>query len=162
MPISLPIVKARRRHERREAYEAVIGGPDHPQYIIALSPNAASTEANSRNRCVEGNGDWVGVYFLDDRWRWRLQYDFQEKDPGRLFLTRAISRDFAADTDILLGAQTLVFSEDGHILVELMNVASGSVDTCEMISSVELNWDDYPPFGDYSRLCHDQRVKLSL
>jgi hypothetical protein len=67
MPSPLPPEKARRCHERREGYEALVREADQPQFVVSLVPNAASTKKDSVDRCMEGNGDWVSVYFMDGK-----------------------------------------------------------------------------------------------
>jgi hypothetical protein len=152
MPTAMPTEKARRRHERRQGYEAVIGEPEHPQYVVCLYPNVASTKTDSISRCMEGNGDWVSVYFLDASLRWYLEYGFQEKQPGKLFLTHTLFREFVGDTDKVQGAKTFAFKEDGYIFMEDQNLLTGSVEEREVRFSVEENWEDYPSFGEYQRL----------
>lgn len=158
MPPSLAEEKARRRHERREAYEAVIGEPDHPRFVVCLSPNAASVHSDSVSRCKEGKGDWVTVYFIDDQLRWYLKYDFKEIEPGKLFLTLAIFREFVGATNDVLTAKTFAFKEDGHILIEDRNVSTNSVEEREVTFSADANWEKYPDFGRYDHLCRDQRT----
>lgn len=158
MPSPLSEAKARRRHENREAYEAVIGEPGHPRFVVCLSPNVASVHSDSVSRCKESNGDWVSVYFIDDQLRWHLKYGFQESEPERLFLTLAIFREFVGDTNEVLTAKTFAFEEDGHILIEDRNLGSNSVEEREASYSVDENWEKYPRFGDYGHLCREQRT----
>ena len=159
IPTALPLEKALRRHERRQGYEAVIGEPIHPEYVVCLYPNAASIQNDSVSRCKEGNGDWVSVYFLDTQLRWYLRYGFQERQPGRLFLNHAVFREFAAETDDVLLTKTFAFKEDGHILME--HSVNGTFEEREATFSVAENWEDYPVFGGYASLCREQRVKES-
>lgn len=158
-PTALPTEKVRRRHERRQPYEAVVGEP--VQYIVSLSPNTASTKKDHASRCMEDHGDWVSVYFLDSILRCYLEYNFQEKRPGKLFLTHALFREFVGDTDNVLSAKTFAFREDGHIFMEERNLVNDTVEEREAIFSVVENWEDYPAFGDYARLCREQRAKTT-
>ena len=158
MPSPLSEERARRCHDRREAYEAVIGEPDHPRFVVCLSPNAASVHSDSASRCKEGKGDWVSVYFIDEQLRWYLQYDFKEIEPGKLFLTHAMFREFVAATNEVLTAKTFAFKENGHIFIEDRNVVPNSVEELEVSYSVDENWETYPRFGDYGHLCREQRT----
>jgi hypothetical protein len=158
MPSSLSEEKARHRHDRREAYEVVIGEPDHPRFVVCLSPNVASVHSDSASRSQEGNGDWVSVYFMDDQLRWYLRYSFQEIEPDKLFLTLAIFRDFVGATNEVLTAKTFAFKEDGHILIEDRNLNSNFVEEREASYSMDMNWESYPRFGEYDHLCLEQRT----
>jgi hypothetical protein len=159
MPPRLPTEKARHRHERRQPYEAVIGEPDDPRYVVALSPNRGSTKPDSVSRCREGHGDFVSVNFIDGERRCYMEYGFQEKQPGMLFLTRVIFREFADETNEVVSAKILAFKEDGSIFMVHRNLVTGSVEEREATFSVEDNWEEYPHFGDYTRLCRGERTK---
>lgn len=158
MPTPLSVEKARRRHERRQAYEAVIGEPGHPQYVVCLSPNAASVHTDSVRRCNEGKGDWVTVYFIDDQLRWYLQYDFKEIQPEKLFLTLATFREFVGTTNELRSTKIFSFRQDGHILIDHRDLVTKSTEEREASHSAQENWEEYPRFGDYIRLCREQRT----
>src|SRR5262249_9719501 len=130
-------------------------------YVIALNPNAASTKLDSVSRSREGNGDWVSVYFMDERRRCYLQYGFQEKQPGKLFLASALFREFAANTYEVIDAKSFAFREDGRTVIEERNLVNDIVEEREATFSVEENWDAYPSFGDYASLCREQRARAT-
>lgn len=89
----ISVEEALRRHSLREPYEVVIGDQAKPAYLVSLSPNSASTLSTREERCAHGNGDWVTVYFIDNKQRWYLQYDFKEEERERLFFdARALTR----------------------------------------------------------------------
>ena len=110
-------------------------------------------------RCLEGHGDFVTVYFVDELLRCYLEYDFQEKQPGKLFLTHALFREFADETDEVVGAKTFAFKEDGTILMEDQDLSNDQVEERVATFSVAENWEEYPSFGEYSRLCNEERTE---
>jgi len=104
----------------------------------------------------------VSVYFIDDAWRSYLQYDFKEMQPSVLFLTHAIFREFVGGTDEVLCVKTFAFNKDGHVFMEeRSNLATDSVVERAATFSVVENWEEYPPFGDYARLCREERTKMA-
>ena len=133
--------KARRHHERRQPYEAVVCEAEHPQYVVSVA-----------DECVS-------VFFMDKKLRCYMEYGFQEKQPGILFLTHALFREFADDSADVLSAKTFAFKENGQVLMEDRNLVNGTVEEREATFSVQENWEDYPPFGDYTGLCREQRSK---
>lgn len=158
MPSSITTEKAHRCHDLRVAYEAVVGEPEHPRFVVCLSPNAASAFSDSVSRCKEGKGDWVTVYFIDEQLRWYLQYDFKEIQPDKIFLVHAIFREFVGSANEPFKAKTFAFNEDGLVLIEERNLISNSVEEREVHCSVVENWKKYPRFGDYFSLCREQRT----
>jgi hypothetical protein len=107
---------------------------------------------------VEVTGDYVGVRFLDECQRPYLQYDFQEVSPKRLFMTRAIYREYEGSTDKLVEAQTFLWTPDGNQLVTVEDRIHRTSNKQEA-TGVDLNsnWEDYPAFGQYASFCRTDR-----
>lgn len=130
---------ARRRHEAREPYVAVIGGTDHPQLIVDLADV------------------WVSVVFLDQKLRQFLRYDFKEAYSSRLFLKSACYWEYDDESDAKRAQIVWSFDEAGHVIVEERNFTTDEALEHETIASVDENWDRYPDFGDYLYLCREDR-----
>ena len=131
---------ARKRHESRKPYVALLGGAQQPHFVVDLA------------------GEWVSVYFLDTRLRKYLSYQFKEVQPTRLFLKGAVYWDFEGDAEVAHSKRIFNFSENGHIVMSEENRATGEVREFETDSSVAENWDSYPAFGEYAPLCKKERV----
>jgi hypothetical protein len=130
---------ARKRHENRLPYTALIGGKEDPDFVVSIG------------------GEFVLVSFMDGQTRESLRYDFKEVRPSKLFLSRALHRTYDEDTDEILRVMTFVFHEDGRILMEEHDLKTDSVQEREAVDSVAENGDDYPEFGHYERLCRRDR-----
>jgi hypothetical protein len=126
--------KAMTAHEQRQPYAAVIGNEGRCQCFI------------------EANNDYIGVGFLDNSMREFLSYQFQEIEPGRLFLTMATHREFDGETDQVTFGTTYYFKPDGCVTVESDDVAAAQLATKELRTDVSGNWETYPAFGEYCSL----------
>lgn len=135
----MPLGEAVRCHQEREPYEAVIGDPAHPQYVVSLSK------------------DHVVVEFYDDICRCYMDYQFDVTQSGRLFLSHALVRDFIGGSEEVENVKTFAFKEDGYIYMTDQDPQTKKIEERDLHSSVAENWDDYPQFGDYGRLCRSQR-----
>jgi hypothetical protein len=132
-------VEAQARHEARRPYCAVIGGVEAPTHVISLA------------------GAWVSVAFLDDLKREYLRYDFNERAPGRLFLTTALFRVFEGATDEVVEGTQFAFRESGHSLIERRDLRTGQVSERRWSGDTKANWEQYPSFGNYAMLCRSER-----
>lgn len=130
---------ARKHHESREPYTAVIGGEDSPSFVVSLAAN------------------WVTVSFLDRLKREYLSYDFSEVQPEHLFLTMAEHRDFAGETDEVLLISRFAFQPDGRMLAEKRNLETGETEERQALANVNTNWEDYPRFENYESVCRKER-----
>lgn len=140
-PISLMSSQsARRRHDSRKPYVALLGGADRPEYVVDIADV------------------WVSVDFLDDHLRKYLSYSFKEMQPGRLFLKGAYSWQYEGDSDSESSTRILNFEEDGRTVVAEQNAATGDVREYELTGSVDENWETYPSFGEYSSLLRKERA----
>jgi len=143
MPSPLSLEKACRRHKYRQAYEAVVCEDHDPRHVVSVA------------------NDCVSVFFMDRKLRCYLEYNFQEKQPDKLFLTHALFREFDEDSAKPLAIRIFAFKEDGHILMEDRNLVNDVIQQRKAIFSVEENWENYPAFGDYASLCREDRPKPS-
>jgi hypothetical protein len=132
---------ARARHAAREPYTALLGGAEQPTHVISLA------------------GPWVTVSFLDGFGREYLTYDFKETQPRRLFLTMATHRGFFSDRPEPTSATRFAFQENGRVLIERRDLASGETQERESSDEVSANWEDYPSFGSYEAIVRRERVQ---
>ena len=134
--------EAKRRHESREAYVALIGPPEAPSHVVSIA------------------GPWVMVSFLDDDHREFLLYSFKELRPGQIFLKQAIHREFDAKTGELNVATLFAFDEKGKILIERQDRKHDDVETRKGKADPAPNWDRFPEFGAYDSLLQEERSQL--
>src|SRR5262245_47711187 len=87
--------KARNAHEARQLYGAII------------------CDGSNSSCYVEVANDYIGVEFLDASLREYMSYQFQELEPGRLFLTMATLREFDGNSDTVKSGVTYYFKPDG-------------------------------------------------
>ena len=131
--------KAEQAHGNRQPYGVLIGDPKAP------------------TRFLEINNDFVGVGFLDDRLRESLTYQFQEIEPGKLFLSMVTYREFEGDSDAVTSGTTYYFSTDGSIKIERESFDSHKLEMSESKEDVSGNYEDYPDFGQYDSLVRAER-----
>lgn len=130
---------ARIAHEGRQPYTAILGPPESPKNFVEL------------------NGDYVGVGFLDERRREFLSYQFQERRPGKLFLTMATHRDFEDGSDEVSSATTYYFQEDDSVTIERTDTRARTRLRSESKADIRGNWEDYPEFGRYEGVARAER-----
>ena len=132
--------QARTLHDAGQLYCALIGDPERPTCFLEL-----------------GRG-FAGVGFLDERLREVLSYQFQERAPGRLFLSMATWREFDGESDRVRQGTTHVFQEDGRVAIRRETLLpTHSAETAESQADVSGHWEDVPPFGTYDRLVRAER-----
>jgi len=136
------IAEARTAYVNRQMYTALIGSPTAPECF------------------VESTGDAIGLGFLDDLLREHVSYEFEEKEPGKLFLSMATERKFEGDTDNVTWAITYFFDEDGHVVIRETDVITDLVTQAETYLDVSANWEPYPEFGQYESIARKDRVEL--
>jgi len=129
------------RHRQGDPYCVLAGSVDAPICFLEV-----------------GRG-FVGVSFLDARLRENLSYDFQEVEPGRLFLTMATWRDFVGDTDAVAKGTTYTFTPSGQVhMQEESFYPAHCISKSSQQSDVSPNWDTFPEFGSYSQLARAERL----
>jgi hypothetical protein len=134
---------AREAHDERRPYTVLAGEPESPTSF------------------VEVNNDYIGVGFLDAELREYLSYQFQELEPGKLFLTMATHRDFQEGNDVVASGTTYIFKPEGVIDIEDEDFLAGTKSTRQTEADVSGNWEPYPSFGEYSSLLRVERVSPS-
>jgi len=121
-------------------------------------PYAAAVISSGVIRCfLEVNNEYFGVGFLDDRQREYLCYQFQEIQPGRLFLTMATHREYDGESDRVKAGTTYYFKPDGRVTIESEDFGSTQLVTTETKRDVEGNWERYPNFGEYESVLRIDR-----
>lgn len=129
--------KARKRHESRKSYVAIVGEAERPTHLVSLA------------------GPWVTVSFLDDLRREVQNYDFHERRQGELFLNMAVHRRFRGDSNDLVESVLFSFKEDGKILIETRD--DSVISQRRVVADPSVNWERYPAFGVYDDLCRYER-----
>lgn len=136
--------KARAAHERGRLYAVVLGEIESPESFLEIT------------------GDFVGVSFLDKHLREYLDYRFQTKEPGRLRMTTAITREFAAETDELKMATVYHFQDDGRVLIREEDREAGMIAEGEIPVELTQAWANYPAFGNYREVAWKGRLDAVL
>ncbi|MGI9415947.1 MAG: hypothetical protein ACR2PM_19900 [Hyphomicrobiales bacterium] len=133
--------QARSAHEGRLPYTVLVGDPESPHAVLLVS----------------GKMNFVGVDFLDERLREALSYSFKEIEPGTLFLSMATYREFDGDEDSVLGGTSYIFKPDGGVIIRREAFDPHTLEKSETNADVSGNYEAYPSFGDYERLCLIER-----
>jgi len=131
--------QAEKAHKNRQPYGVLIGDPKAPVCFL------------------EVNNDFVGVGFLDEKLRENLTYQFQEIEPGQLFLTMATYREFEGDTDQVTSGTSYYFSVNGSIKIEREKFDPHKLEVSENKGDVSGNYEKYPDFGGYDSLIRSER-----
>jgi hypothetical protein len=124
--------KAKVRHEKSEAYVAVVEG----QTIVDLA------------------GKWVSVSFLDAQARPYLRYDFEAMD-RRLFLKGAQYWGFDGQPSELVEYIIFNFNPSGAYVVE--RTLGSEVTAIEGTASTTSLWAEQVEFGNYENLLVTER-----
>ncbi|MGI9385487.1 MAG: hypothetical protein ACR2PO_20235 [Methyloligellaceae bacterium] len=138
--------KARQAHEDRKNYTVLIGELERPTHVVLIS------------------NKFVAVDFMDDNLREALSYHFKEYEPGRLFLSMAVYREFYGESDNVTGGTAYTFKRDGAVIIRRetftphhLDVDEHLIEEAERVVDVAGNYDRYPAFGAYDRVCIAER-----
>ena len=134
--------EARAAHVKRQLYTALVGSPTAPECFVEI------------------RDDYMGVEFLDHLLREYVAYQFEEKEPGKLYLSMATERKFDGDTDKVIWGITYYFDEDGHVAIEEEDFVADTLTKAETYLDVSANWEPYPEFGEYESITRKDRVEL--
>lgn len=85
-----------------------------------------------------------------------MSYQFQEIRPNKLFLSMATYREFSEEGQASNGT-TYYFKENGTVKIEREDFAKGQLEACESKFDVAKNQEDYPDFGNYTKLLAAER-----
>lgn len=133
--------QAKEAHDNGRAYTVLVDSIQRPFCVIDVMTSK-----------------FVGVDFLDERLRKALSYVFQVVAPGRLFLSRAVHREFDGDGDKVTKGTSYGFTEDGKLRIDRetflpehgLEVAHGHAD-------VSANYEAVPEFGKYEEFMRMER-----
>jgi hypothetical protein len=106
---------------------------------------------------VEVTDKVIGIGFLDSLLRESLTYAFKEVEPGTLFLTMAIHREFEADTDQVASGVTYVFDQSGAVRIRREFFKTHRVETATSAFDPTSNHAVWPDFGTYDHLVRVER-----
>lgn len=127
-------------HQKGEFYCALIGSVASPTCFLEIKHG------------------FVGVGFLDEALRESLTYAFQEKQPGKLFLSMATWREFEGNSDKVSKGTTYLFQTDGTLTMRReCFVPEHSLETSSSSADVSGNWEQLPDFGRYERFTRAER-----
>jgi len=131
---------AKSRHESGEMYCALIGDPAEPSCFLEITKG------------------FVGVDFLDEHLRENLSYGFQEREPGRVFLSMATWREFVGESNTVAKGTTYLFQPNGEVVIrEELFQPQHTLTQSSRVMDVSANWDTFPKFGEYSSLIRVER-----
>jgi len=131
--------QARDAHLKRQSYAVLIEEDDAPQCFAEFCDGC------------------VNVGFYDKLGREALTYQFEEIEPGRLFLSMAIHREFKALSEKVLQGTIFYFRENTSVIIEETNFESATKSSAETNVDLSGNWEPYPAFGDYSSITRRER-----
>lgn len=132
--------QAKDAHENGRNYTVLVESIERPFCVILVMANG------------------IAVDFLDEHLRKALSYQFQVVEPGRMFLTMAVHREFDEDGDKVAKGTSYGFSEDGKVRIDReaflpdhsLEVANGQTD-------VSSNYVPAPEFGKYEEFMRMER-----
>ncbi len=133
-------VQARELHLNGKPYCVLVGSVEYPTCFIEVT------------------SDFIGVGFLDTQLRERLSYQFQEKEPGTLFLSLATWRKFEKQSDKVSEGTTYIFNFEGVVSIRRETfIPEHTLDVSESISDLKGHWEKYPKFGEYKPFTRSER-----
>lgn len=132
--------RAMAAHEERRPYTVLVGSIERPYSFLEVAEKA------------------VGVSFLDKFLRESLSYDFQEVEPGRLFLSMATYRNFDGDTDKVKDGASYIFDRNGKVLIRKESFEPHRLETSTLHADVTANYSPMPVFGSYEDLIRMERI----
>jgi hypothetical protein len=138
---TLSEAQARQAHAKGQLYTVLIGDPQSPDCFI---------DVNLKLK-------FIGVTFLDDFLRDYLDYSFVEAQAGKLFLDRAIFREYDDNSDTIVGCRTFLYKPDGTSCLEEADLVTNQSTTTESILDISKNWEAIPAFGDYHSISRIER-----
>lgn len=101
---------------------------------------------------------FIGVDFLDERLRPALSYVFQMVSPGRMFLTRAVHREFDGDGDKVASGTSYGFTEDGKVRIDRETfLPAHNLEVAHSQTDVSANYEAVPEFGKYEEFMRMER-----
>ncbi|MCR1809663.1 hypothetical protein [Sulfurospirillum sp. hDNRA2] len=122
------------------------------QYTVLLG----SLEKPTAFAQFVSNGIWVN--FLDDKLRAYLEYSFNIIGNNKLFLDKAVYREFDGDSDKVSKGTLYLFEEDGRLIIDretflpehLLEKATNTIDVSD-------NYEPFPVFGNFENILRQER-----
>lgn len=130
---------ARDAHMSGQHYTVLVDSIENPSCFLEITKSA------------------VGVSFLDDRLREFLSYDFQEIEPGKLFLSVATYREFEGETDQVANGTSYTFTRGGAAVTEREFFNPHRIESATSSTDVSGNYSLMPAFGEYDDLMRMER-----
>lgn len=134
-----PTEKAEAAHRSKQHYTVLVGSTEAPYCFLDIADKV------------------VGVGFLDNRLRESLTYAFKEVEPGKLFLTMAVHREFEGDTDKVASGVTYTFDQNGVVQIRREFFNPHRVETATSSFDPAANFSEWPEFGEYDDLIRVER-----
>lgn len=122
---------ARKNHSKNKDYTVVLKQNDKVSYVVEMTRND------------------VFVHFMNDNEVQYLIYDFH-KENDRLFLNAVYYYNYQGEKESEL--MIFGFEKSGELYMEKRDLLTGEIEEREAVVDVSCNWEDFPKFGDYSRL----------
>ena len=124
----------------------VLGDPERPDALIE----------------VNWSLDFLGTWFLDDKLRRNLKYAFARVDAKTLFLEQIIlweyPEDAVRDLNTATRVTTLTYNQDGVAHEAIDDAVAGTVEVISRSDvALDINWEQVPKFGDWSRVARWNR-----
>jgi len=132
--------EAAARHERKQPYVALALADEGNQCVVQLHSSGAY------------------VLFLDEMRRGHLSYQFDDHPSGKLFLSVSTFREYADASDDPVKVTTFKFQPDGAMEIYVSDRHAAEEHEKTGTADAAPNWEEYPAFGQYSRLCRVNRV----
>jgi hypothetical protein len=132
--------QAKDAHDNGRNYTVLVDSLERPFCVIVVMPKA------------------VAVDFLDEHLREALSYQFQVVAPGRLFLTRAVHREFDGDEDKVTKGTSYKFTQDGKVRIDRETfLPAHSLEVANTEADVSSNYVPFPQFGEYDEFTRTER-----
>lgn len=132
--------QAKDAHDNGRNYTVLVDSIERPFCVILVMAKA------------------VAVDFLDEDLREALSYVFQVVAPGRLFLTRAVHREFDGDEDKVAKGTSYKFTEDGKVRIDRETfLPAHRLEVANSQTDVSANYAAVPEFGKYEEFMRMER-----
>jgi len=133
--------QAKDAHDDGRKYTVLVGSIERPFCVIDVMTQK-----------------FIGVDFLDEHLRPALSYVFQVVSPGRIFLTRAVHREFNEDGDKVAKGTSYGFTEDGTVRIDRETfLPEHSLEVAHTEADVSSNYAAVPQFGHYEEFMRKER-----
>lgn len=132
--------QAQQAHDLQQPYTVLVDSAEHPSCFLDVV------------------GDFIAVGFLDKLKREYLSYHFHQQPSGGMFMTMAVYREYAGDTDEVIVGTTYVFTLQGRVSIKKEVFATQEVAESESDFDPAGNHSPTPAFGEYDDLIRVERL----